>query len=434
MFQGRLSRLTGLLAVIMLCVTGIHPLHAQEGEGGADAKARFYAVQEHLDVGGDAYLYANVSNLITQFMNELRQVMIERDADADVHQALSTADQVIKALGLYGLGEIGMSAVDEGDHVRQKAFLGIPGGRQGVFGLLGADPRELATLEAAPADTMIFAATDFDFQGALQLTRDVVDRIASPGASADVDNAIADAGLQAGIDLHKVITSLAGHVAFMARTDPEFEMLLPLPEGPPVPVEELQFMFIIDTRDDTLYEELKRVTLAQAVATTETVDGAVTRLGLISPPNKFWGVQPAIARDEGHFYVTSHVTLLEKSLAAMRGEVPSLNDTDEFRELAEGFDIQGNAVSFVSERIEPIVARIAAEVEVRGREHMQPEQLATIKSALAAVRQTLAVRINQPDGIAMQARTRTGASIFSEGPLNVVLQGLATAIIDEMGY
>jgi prepilin-type processing-associated H-X9-DG protein len=116
--------------------------------------------------------------------------------------------QMIDALGIRGLGQLGATSGFSGKMYETRAFLGVTG-RDGFMQLMPEGPLDPQTLSAIPAGSTMVVANQFDLAALLDVMRQIVVEI-EPQAEAEIDRFIAQVNDAAGVDVQADVLNQLG--------------------------------------------------------------------------------------------------------------------------------------------------------------------------------------------------------------------------------
>lgn len=397
---------------------------------GRGPNERFYAIQQVLDAGGSFYLYADTKDALRQYVANLQTVLGNPDMPPQVAMGAVIANQVIDRLGLYGIQDVGVSTVPDGDLNRTKIFVSSSEGRaKGFLSLMGGDPHPIKMLDRVPADTELLFTADLDAQAAWALVRQVVQDVAGAAGQAQMDQALAMVNAQTGLDVATIIPSLGGEVAIVGTQNPAEKLTLPpMGNSAPISLDSPRIALMVRVTKDDLYQGLKQAFAKQgATVGAEATEGKLRYIAITAKPNPVWPVTPVLATDGEYVYFATHLDYM-KTLAAGAG--PGLRTSEEFKQLSTGLPAEANGCTFVSMRLQKAMqdAMQAAAgaagagnpvVGLPGGPNGAPRRGAMDKEAafpLAMMNQmiagqgapsgSLSLRINRPDGVLIVNRSK----------------------------
>jgi len=370
---------------------------------------RFYTIQQKLDSGGTFYMYADLKDVLHNFMNQLQTTYAGPQTPPEMAKACMMANQVIDRLGLYGIHDLGMSVVPDGALKRSKLFISDADGRKkGLLSLLGGAPHSFPMLDRVSSDTLLLATGDLDTSTTWALVRQIAQDLGGKVALAQMDNALRHIAQQSGINVPAILPTLGGEFTLVMTQDPASKLVIPAVQ--PIVVDSPRLALMVRVKDDTLYQALKALLMQKAHA-PETTDGKLRKVMIPAPPNPIWAVSPVIATDGSYVYFSTHDEYLRR-LTAAPAAAGSLRQAAEFKQLGQGLPTEGNGLFFVSSKLKNQVTQVVEKVVQmnQGRPGQNPVAFMHMFSQLkGAGAGTIMVRVNQPDGLLMVGRSDSSA-------------------------
>ena len=377
--------------------------------------ARFYAVQQKLDPGGSFYLYSDLKGALQSCMDRIRPILQQPGYPPEVMHGFTIVDKVMNRLGLYGIHDLGVSVIPDGELNRTKLYISAPEGRRnGLLASLGGAPHPFAILDRAPAQTRILLSGDCDTQALYRLMLQVGQDIAGPDWEVGVERIMEQMKAQTGIDLRAVNASLGGEFAFLVDQDPAVQATIPI-EKEKVRLDAPRLALVIKVKDATLYDALKRLAQMKGLPpTAESTDGKLKLFPLPSIPNPFWLCAPAFAFDGDQVYVSSHIDLI-KRLATPSGDL--LKDTAEFKRLQAGLPTEGNGLSFISPRLGATLVELGGKIQAAQQRQGEAKPQAfialdSLKGNAVLNGGAITIRVNEPNGVQVVSRSHAGSAHF----------------------
>ena len=390
---------------------------------------RFYKVQAKLDQGGTFYLYSDLQGVVREVMDAIKPMISNPGMPPEALQIYAVADKVMDRLGVFGVHDLGISMMPDGDLTRTKCYISTPEGRRkGILTILGGDPHPMAILDRAPANTLFMAAGDFDTVATWGLIRQIATDIAGAQGPAVIDQGLMHAKLLTGLDLEAINASLGGEFALLLDQDPATQMTIPIPNSP-VSLQAPRLVLMIKVKDATLYEGLKNLVTLRAGGKPEVVEGKLKCVALSMPPNLIWPVDPALATDGEFVYISTHQAFI-RQVANPSGAL--LRDSEEFKRLSAGLPTQVNGMAFANARLSAQVAstlgKIFAALPEGGTGGLDTMQRKMFMSNLNEMKSgAFSVRINETDGVLSIDRSKSSGMQIAAAAL-VAPVGILAAI------
>ena len=429
-------------------------IFAAPGRPRAVVRSSFWQVAKHLDMGGSHFSYQSheqVQGMIDQVLAQFPEKLNE-----NAPQELNTARLVLEVLQKlkndFGLGEIsgtGASSFAIGkDLVRNKMFTHhYPGQDKGLmWRLFGTKPHEQEVLDLLPVETVAMVQTDLDLVLAVNWVEAFLKRHHPQQAQM-----VAQMKLQLNqqVGLERLLASYGGEVGMAVMMDLNTKLILP-PEAPKLPVPGI--LLTIKVKDDALYKFIAAMLGTAAPTRIQKVQGVdMTVMDL--PANDLKSLtamgiraQPALFQVDGYLMLASDLTLAGRVLSTRSGNWPGLTTSPEFARFANGLDLTGNQIRFVSPRVQDLaketmdalrrtVFKVSATTGLVGFTLL--ELLVVVALASPAVGNSgtykggLTVMRIQPDGLATEGHWANGMSQSAgiSPPLVVAVVGILASML-----
>ena len=369
---------------------------------------RFYTVQEHLDVGGTFYLYASVKDILKKKVEVFEPVVKQAGMPPEALKAYNAVNQVIDHLGVYGIHDIGISTVRDGDFNRSKLFINLPEGRgKGIPAIWGGEAHALKILDRVPQDTQMLVTGDVDPSAAWNLLRAVVQDIGGNKSLEEMDVNLTLWKMRTGINLPEIVPTLGGEFAFVLDQSTSQKMVIPMSSGVPLTLDAPRFTLMIKLQKTDLYDSVKTSLSRTGKTRPETTEGNLRLSLLVTPFVPFWPISPALATDGEYMYISTHADHI-KALAGTPAK--TLRQSSEFQKLYAGLPAEANGCIFVSERLkktymETVKTVVTAQTAQADRETSQLIQ--KLFEQQGPVSGSLALRVNQTAGVLILLRSQS---------------------------
>jgi hypothetical protein len=188
------------------------------------------AVNQHLDVGGAFYMYADVTeagNLYRNFAQRAVGGLMQEGMPPVVAGFFAPIDEetvahVLDELGLQGINAIGASSVlRENGQYRNSSFIHIPGGRSGVLKVLGGEPQPFSSLALATADTDLLVESEFDAGALAESVVRILKVVGNEMGHAVIDGWLSQPAGDTGMTMKEALGSLPNRsVVYLRLGDP----------------------------------------------------------------------------------------------------------------------------------------------------------------------------------------------------------------------
>ena len=415
---------TGVLALATL-FAGCKPKETKPDAAAlvpvTERSAHFAAVNQHLELGGTLYGYADIDGDILSVAPYLRTV-----GDAIAEQQPMAAPflkqdfaKLITELGLNDVRAIGLSSVKSaGGGFRNNVYLHTPDGRRGLLSVLGGPPTAFTNARLAPADADLYAEADIDATALYQSLHAIVARVAGASVADLLETQLKKDQSGLGLTPYALIQSLHGRATVVLRTDTERSITLP-GGAQPFTIPAFQFLVRMDGLAGPLAPALAKVPLF-----TVSQDGPVTYYTLKTDTG-IEGLKLTLAVEGAAIYVASDAAFLKASLARTDG----LSELPTFRAALAELGDKGNGITYVNPRLFDQLRRLKTL-----NPEMSPEVARGVDFFLgnlpSPTEPLVSVRINLPEGILFRSRWHRSLKqdLAMVGVYNPVSIGLLAAM------
>ncbi|HBF34729.1 TPA: hypothetical protein DDW35_09205, partial [Candidatus Sumerlaeota bacterium] len=392
----------------------------------------FYTIQQSLDVGGTFYLYASIKDLLKKKVQIFEPIVKQTGMPPEALKMYTAVNQVIDHLGLYGVQDIGISTMRDGDLNRTKAFIHLPEGRaKGIPSIWGGDAHPLQMLDRAPDSTQVLITGDVDANAVWDLFRTMVQDIGGEKTLTQMDLNLNQWGMQSSINIPALVPTLGGEVAFLMDQTPSLKMVIPTNSGVPLSIDAPRLALMVRLQKDDLYESIRISLSKTGKARSETVEGKLRMALLVVPFQPLWPVSPVLATDGEYMYISTHAEYV-KTLSAGAPQ-KSLRQSEEFQKLITGLPTDANGCFFVSERLkktymETVKSLVAANTPnpANGGPDMA-QMLQKIFDQQGPVSGSVGLRVNQANGILFVTRSQADMAEFIPSAMAGVV-GMVVAV------
>ncbi len=372
-----------VLAVVLLLVaangcgrkelTSATPLQPTQPAAVVSAeKTSFTEVTAQLDPGGSLYAYLSTSQWLEGLSGRIQGW---RDAvlslpnlgateKSNITRAFDLITRLIKNSGIESINGVGISGIALEKGFYQTKFVvgrdanSAPGAIWTVF---GRAPRPLYELDWLPADTVWAGFSDVDLGAIWNAVVNEVNQAGFSEAKAGIEKLNGVVQAATGKTLDELLGSLGGQGgAFLALKDAK-RINIPLPDVRTLEVPEPGLVIVLKVKDDTLFNWIDR-TLQDNPQVVKSDEGGLRMRTMPVPLPLPIELRPTIARQGDHLFIASNDELIKNMMAVKSGKQNGLKTTAEFKRLARGIPSDGNAFSFVSQRLSDTVQQIQKSV------------------------------------------------------------------------
>jgi hypothetical protein len=386
----------------------------------AERSRYFEAVNQHLEIGGTLYGYAEIDGDSLKLADNVHRLAGQLAAVNPALQPGANLDYraIFVALGLDDIKALGFSSVRGADGAfRNREFFYTPGGRHGLLAVVGGPPAAFTRTHLAPPDADFYCENEVDLPVVYATVKEVAAKLGRPGAADGLDVQIKGAGVKLGLSLLDLIGAWRGRVTIVARADPQEAYTLPAPLRIALP--KYSALVCVDGIGAVIGADL-----AKSDAFTQTTEGT-RHFFTPKKPAGLEGLHPVLAVDGSSFYLATSPEFLREALDRPAG----LEQNPDFQRLLAALGPTGNGVSYVTPRFFSQLRELAP---------LNQLTLPQIKNLFAAFAEVpvpdhplMAVRVNLADGILV--RSSFNRSLKKDIALlavyNPVTIGLAAALI-----
>ncbi len=376
-------------------------------------EGRYAHVTSKLDAGGVFFNYVDMDGLADlyfeageKFLAVLQEQTPDPEAQNALGQVLEKGGPLYNYLGISAVRGFGASSVPDGDGYLNRSFISIDRTRLDDRPMvLGGEPRPRKGLHLAPEQTQLFVSADLSLRNAIQIVYDIA-AITHPGeGAAQIDQGFEMAQAFTTVPWKEALQSLEGEMIAAVWADDQ-DWRKGGTDQDPIEYPAIHYLVALQSSDTTLHDGLLNWAQMQTFTVEPTESGDVT-ISTLVPPN-FLKDAPRIslARDETFTYFASEPAVLSSALERLAAESGGLASSAEFQRMRSGFPAECNAVLFVNKSINDISIEFTRRNIPDGEENAARlvDTLQEIGSQLSAPISTLAVGVQQPDGVLFTSR------------------------------
>jgi hypothetical protein len=335
-------------------------------------KTSFNEVTAQLDPGGSLYAYLSTSQWLEGLsgrINGWRDAVLSlpnlgTEEKSNVNKAFDLITRLIKNSGVESISGVGVSGIAREKGFYQTKFAvgrdtrSAPGGIWTVF---GRAPRPLHELDWLPADTVWAAFSDVDLGAIWNVVVKEVNEAGFPEAKAGLEQLNGVVQAATGKKLDELLGSLGGQGGAFFTLNDANKINIPLPDGQTLEVPEPGLVIVLKVKDNTIFDWIDR-TLQENPQVIKSDAGDLRMRTMPIPLPLPVALRPTVARQGDHLFIASSDELIKNMMAVKAGKQNGLKTTAEFKRLAQGMASEGNAFSFVSQRLSDTVQQIQKSV------------------------------------------------------------------------
>jgi hypothetical protein len=324
----------------------------------------FAAAGEHLDSGGDFYLYLRTEQMLERVpmaMDAWKETLVGAAGDQlplppeQIDAYYKVLKQAVMDTGVTQLRAFGMSSLELEPGLCRTRTICYTGelAQRGLLWRLGGSnaPHPIAALDFLPATTVYAGFSDFDPATVWQFAQQVISQIPDE----DLRNRVlATQGLAQpflGMSIPELLATLDSEFGLVLTADETEKMTVPV-EGRTLEVPRLAGAILVRVKDDKLYDLLVN-RLQMAVGQTmpvKTADSPGLRLTTVQVPQTGLPLTPALARFGSWLAISSSEALVRQLARTEPNPPPLMRDTPAFQRFAKLEKLEANAFTYLSER------------------------------------------------------------------------------------
>jgi hypothetical protein len=385
----------------------------------------YATVTEHLDVGGQVLVYADVEGDLAAGAEYLdRLIQQTRTLYPDLKLDRVSVQRILRQLGLDQVPAMGLSSSREGKIFHNRAFFEYGKERRGLLLMTGTGPREMEVVRQAPVDADLVFESDIKLKSLFDLIETIAKEIGGKDGEA----------LFAGLDeqlpgtpltLRQLIGHLDTRLVGVLRVDERRGFTLPGNEQVQIPGFDLLL-----SADDLgvlfdVYQGMLRMLPNVKVSQDGDMQWIEIDAGIAGAP---W-LQPVLAKNPktGRLFVATSKGFASEYLADKKGGKQPLRQAADWKRATARFEAKANALTYMSGAFVPKVERF---VRPLGKELQMGIDVLLGLLPEAGI-PFAAQQVNLDDGLyyASYATTSHKSTLFSglvAGPL--VVAGAAAAV------
>jgi len=312
----------------------------------------FAPTAAHLDLGGDYYMYSDVSKRIDGLAPALEGIIDLAMMETPFPNFSIDTEATLDELGLNNLGGMGASSyqLDNGLYLN-KTFIQFQDGPQGIFRLIGAEPEPFRVLDYAPAGSDLVASFSFKGTELISLAESFSSRLGGESMAKTLENALAQPVPQTDLTLREVAERANTQAALILDLDTEKRMPVPIPEVSRLELPETHAAIIL-AGQGWIFDSMVPPPMQNMVNEQEDYSTLPVMPGGNPGPEFFQPVAVKINDGEDLMIATSPA-FLEKLLDGNR-----LRDSEAFTSARRDIAMEGNAITYTSTELYEEVSQL----------------------------------------------------------------------------
>ena len=326
-------------------------------------RTSFQQVTSQLDPGGNLYLYLSTEECLDGLSakvaawRKLADAIPEVNSDQreNIGKAFDIVTNLIKDSGLEEISGFGMSSLPtaKGEYRIKSVLHHYKGSGSGfLWSLCGEKAHALDGLSYLPSTTALASFSDLNIPMLWSVIQKEVRKSGFPEAQAVPEKLPEQFEQHVGLNWDKVLASLGGEFGFILTLDESRKISLPIPSpNGPLEIPEPGIILAVKVKDDTIFNRVEEAlkSMGQNIISSNTPTAKMRTVPVPLPiPIE---LRPTLASSGGYLFISTTDALIQDALAVKAGKKPGLKESAEFKHLATGLPQQGNAFSYMSERL-----------------------------------------------------------------------------------
>jgi hypothetical protein len=309
-----------------------------------NANPDFDAVAAKLDQRGSSFHYTDASGFLDWLFETAEPLTSVHPMSKQISDAAKAG---LTKLGLAEINDFGSSTFALGGGlVREKGYLHLKN-RSGLFSLAGPEPGELSVVKFIPADASAAWCGNLECAKVLPLARSAMEAGTGPMGKAIVDQGMASAIKETGVDIEKVAASLGNEWGIHFKLSPELLKTGALLDDA---MDQFRFVFRQEVADGQAFAAAKAFAAKNEAKIEDVKSESGMQVVKISPrqqgEKKETDIYLASAKD--WLIVTNSLEELKRSEeAAASGK--SIWTSEEFKKLRSGMPDKVNGFGYIAE-------------------------------------------------------------------------------------
>ena len=424
------------------------------GQKKAAIQNSFWSVNQHLDQGGNFYLYMSTEQVLSKLDEFLDGISAVADAAGSqlgeverqqMTMAMDMGRTAYEQIGVRDISGFGMSSFGVEKNLNRNVMVlhHYPEKKDGLlWKVMGAQSHEQQILKMLPADTVMAFQADLDLVTGFDWLRKFITDTAPPDIVAEFARGLAQMNQEVGFE--DLFRSTDGEMGVFVTLNDNKRIPIPLPPDAPqglnLDIAEPAIAITLKVKDEQLMgfimQMLKNPELTDMLG--QSKEGDVT-LYTLTPPELPLPIDlsPTLMKAGDYIVLTTSQKLAKDILAVKAGKNEGLAGAAEFKQLAGKMDLKGNQLHFMSSRLGKEFGKLqklvmsTAEEQVKAGDPAAQKMFEMMKKFSGMDGEPagqLAVMRVTPEGIVMESHS-SGDAVGSAGLLMVGGAGIAASML-----
>jgi prepilin-type processing-associated H-X9-DG protein len=348
-------------------------------------RTSFAEVTEHLDIGGNFYLYMSTERFLKEFGSEFgdfQDMLLTMAAAPDeLDEANAVFDLLAKSVeqsGIANVSGIGLSSIARSEDLYlNKAVIHryADAERGKLWDMFGAKSHELGALKMLPENTVLAGFGDLN----LELLWNWISEAISESEIPELHRGFVEMQselLREGVNLKQLFASVDSEMGVVMTTDEETQVPFETPDGL-IQAPSISIMLVVKVKDDTLFELIDGTLPPDPEI--ERVDTLEMRLRSMESPSPLPIIfAPSIALSHNYLMLATNPGIINAAMATLNGKQPGLTAGDEFKRLSQDVPTEGVGFHFISSSLSKQLRQFAVQM-AKG---MPPQEAAFMNQIL----------------------------------------------------
>ena len=328
----------------------------------------FWAVNQHLDLGGSFYLYRSTEQVLAKLDGYLDSISALADAagtqldERERQQMAMVMDMgrsAYEQIGVRDISGFGMSSFALEKDLRRNVMVlhHYPEKKNGLlWKIMGTQSHEQQVLKMLPADTVMAIQADLDLVAGFDWMRKFITDTAPPEIVAEFAKGLAQ--MNQAIKFEDLLRSTGGEMGFFVTLNDAKQIKIPLPAGAPqdlnLAIAEPAFALMLKVKDEQLMGFIMQLLQNPDMAPMlkQSLEDGVA-LHTLTPPELPLPIDltPTLMKAGDYIILTTSLKLAKDILAVKGGRNEGLAGTAEFKRFAGDMNLKGNHLNFMSGRL-----------------------------------------------------------------------------------
>lgn len=409
MMKTNIKKLAAAVSTALLIVGGNPAGHAAAPAplkkiAGA-SKTSYSAVTSKLDRGGNVFGYLGTAKFLGELSGKAEELwksireLIPENEREEADQVYDFTLRLLQKSGAQEISGVGISTVPIGEDLyRSKLFIhhNKGAGNGYVWSMFGDGAHELTGLDVIPADAVIASYGDMNVAKAWTTLTNELASIDRPEVQQGIAMLPMQVEMMTQMKLGDILSGIGGEFGWALMLNDKVRLPLPIPSEQGVDMPTPELLLIAKVTNKALFDKISEFMSGIPNVMKVEQDGVhQVRVPALIPFVP--ALQPVVAFDGEHLFVTSNPMLVNRVIGVKKGEEPSLRTNEQFKELAAGLIPRGNTFGFVSDRFAKEISEIQRKAMPKN-DDIDPADMKKVMNLFGKPTRSLSVFSNTDEG------------------------------------